>query len=679
VRLFLCEKPSQGKDIARVLGATRRGEGCLTGDGVCVTWCIGHLLETAPPEAYDPAYKSWALEHLPIIPTAWKVEVKSKTSTQFKAVKKLLREAREVVIATDADREGELIARELLEYCGYRGPIQRLWLSALNPQSVRKALAELRPGESTYLLYHAALARSRADWLIGMNLSRLFTLLARRSGADQLLTVGRVQTPTLNLVVQRDRAITAFLAKPFWEVEVQLHAAGQPFLAKWLPPSAALDDDGRCVEQTLAQHATQRLSRGQAIVQSVEVHRVRKRPVLPFDLAALQEQCDRQFGMGVDETLAIAQSLYETHKATHYPRTECPYLPESMLEEVPLVLDAMAKTDPSVLPLLADLDRSRVSAAWSDEKLTGPHHGIIPTTEPADISKMSEKEVRVYDLIRRRYLAQFLPDHEYDQATVLLQSGDLQLRSTGKQIAVTGWKALFERTSGEENEDGDSEPAQPLPVLSQGQTCTLTGAELKSLKTSPPRPYTEGTLLKAMKNIAEMVDDPRLKAKLKATTGIGTQATRAAIIKGLMDRGYVVKKKRSLAPTASAFALIDAIPDIVKSPGMTAIWEQASDEIEAGRMNLDGFVANQNQWITRLIEQCSATTLMIDQPPAPPCPECGADMHRRKGKNGPFLSCSQYPKCRGIQSLEAPKKRRKSPSEKPYETSRNGGHFKPLV
>lgn len=222
MRLFLCEKPSQGKDIARVLGATQRGDGYLMGESVCVTWCIGHLLETAPPETYDSRYKQWSLDDLPIIPADWKVEVKSKTASQFKAVKKLLANASELVIATDADREGELIAREIMDYCGYRGPVQRLWLSALNPQSILKALAELKSGDETFRLYHAALARSRADWLTGMNLSRLFTLIARNGGHSQLFTVGRVQTPTLSLVVDRERAITAFVKKPFWEVEVRL-------------------------------------------------------------------------------------------------------------------------------------------------------------------------------------------------------------------------------------------------------------------------------------------------------------------------------------------------------------------------------------------------------------------------------------------------------------------------
>ncbi len=247
MRLFLCEKPSQGKDIGRILGATQRGEGCLNGSGVTVTWCIGHLVEAAAPEVYDAALKRWSLEQLPIIPQQWRVEVKPQTATQFKVVKTLLAKATHLVIATDADREGELIAREIIDLCGYRGPIARLWLSALNDASIRTALAKLRPSAETLPMYYSALARSRADWLVGMNLSRLFTVLGRQAGYDGVLSVGRVQTPTLKLVVDRDREIAAFVSVPYWAIDVSLSAGGQTFTAQWVPPKACTDDAGQCL------------------------------------------------------------------------------------------------------------------------------------------------------------------------------------------------------------------------------------------------------------------------------------------------------------------------------------------------------------------------------------------------------------------------------------------------
>ena len=363
MRVFLCEKPSQGKDIARVLGAGQRGNGCYSGAGVVVTWCIGHLVEAVPPEGYGEQYKRWAIEQLPILPERWRVEPKAATAAQFKVVQQLVAKAGELVIATDADREGEMIAREIIDLCGYRGPIQRLWLSALNDASIRKALGALKPSAETLPLYFSALARSRADWLIGMNLSRLFTLLGRQAGYSGVLSVGRVQTPTLKLVVDRDREIARFVCVPFWAIEVALSHAGQSFVASWTPPQGSTDDAGRCLQQPVAQQAAERLrTAGSAQVLSVETERVREGPPLPFDLGTLQEVCSKQLGLDVQETLDIAQALYETHKATTYPRSDSGYLPESMLAEVPTVLDSLLKTDPGSHALTFAFDAHRALA-----------------------------------------------------------------------------------------------------------------------------------------------------------------------------------------------------------------------------------------------------------------------------------------------------------------------------
>ena len=644
MRLFLCEKPSQGRDIAKVLGATRRGDGCLIGTETTVTWCIGHLLETASPEAYGEQFKSWSLDHLPIIPAQWMVEVKPKTAAQFKVINRLLSEASAVVIATDADREGEMIARELLELCKYRGPVQRLWLSALNEASIRNALSSLKSGQETFLLYHSALARSRADWLIGMNLSRLFTLLGRRAGYDGVLSVGRVQTPTLRLVVDRDRAIASFVSVPYWEVEVHLSSMGQPFIASWQPPSSGRDEAGRCLQQALASQTVQAISCSKtATVLSLQTEHSREAPPLPFDLSTLQEVCSRKLGLGVHEVLNIAQALYETHKATTYPRSDCRYLPESMFNEVPSVFDALLKTDPALQPALRGLDRSLHSRVWNDAKVTA-HHGIIPTTEPANLARMSEQERQVYELIRSHYLAQFLPHHEFVRTQVELECGEERLTAVGKQILVQGWKGLlYENTE----DDEPSHKSQVLPVLLQGTQCAVDDVELKSMRTAAPKPLTEGDLIKAMKNVAKLVNDPRLKQKLRDTTGIGTEATRAGIIKGLIDRGYLLKKKRTLMASATAHTLIEAVPAAIADPGMTAIWEQALDEIEAGRLSLDAFVAKQASWIAQLVEHCGALTLAVPVEAGPACPICNASTLRRKGKSGPFWSCSHYPDCKG--------------------------------
>ncbi|MBD0702473.1 DNA topoisomerase III [Pseudomonas extremaustralis] len=644
MRLFLCEKPSQGRDIAKVLGASRRGDGCLIGRETTVTWCIGHLLETAPPEAYGDQYKTWSLDHLPIIPAQWRVEVKPKTVAQFKIIKQLLSEATTVVIATDADREGEMIARELLELCNYRGSVERLWLSALNEASIRKALSSLKSSQETFPLYHSALARSRADWLIGMNLSRLFTLLGRRAGYDGVLSVGRVQTPTLRLVVERDRAIASFVSVPYWVVDVHLSSMGQPFIASWIPPSSGRDEAGRCLQQALARQTVQAIFNSKtATVVSLQTEHFREAPPLPFDLSTLQEVCSRKLGLGAQETLNIAQALYETHKATSYPRSDCRYLPESMFNEVAAVFDALFKMDPALRPALGSVDRSLRSRAWNDAKITA-HHAIVPTTEPANLGRMSEQERQVYELIRSHYLAQFLPHHEFDRTEVELECGAERLTAVGKRILVQGWKGLLSDST---EDDEPSQKSQVLPALQQGVKCTVDNVELKSMRTAAPKPLTEGDLIKAMKNVAKLVNDPRLKQKLRDTTGIGTEATRAGIIKGLIDRGYLLKKKRALMASAAAHTLIEAVPAAVADPGMTAIWEQALDEIEAGRLTLDAFVAKQAHWITQLIANCGALTLSVPVEAGPVCPICKASMLRRKGKPGPFWSCSQYPDCKG--------------------------------
>jgi DNA topoisomerase-3 len=650
MRVFLCEKPSQGKDIARVLGAGQRGSGCYSAAGTVVTWCIGHLIEAAPPEAYGEQYKRWSLEQLPIIPERWRVEPKAATAAQLKIVKQLVGQASELVIATDADREGEMIAREIIDLCGYRGPIQRLWLSALNDASIRKALNALKPSNQTLPLYYAALARSRADWLIGMNLSRLFTVLGRQAGYDGVLSVGRVQTPTLALVVARDREIARFVSVPYWAVEVALSAGGQSFLATWIAADGCTDDAGRCLQQLVAQQAADRMrAAGSAQVVSVETERVREGPSLPFDLGTLQELCSRQFGLDVQETLDIAQSLYETHKATTYPRSDSSYLPESMLAEVPAVLAAVLATDPGLRPLMDQLDRTQRSRAWNDDKVTA-HHGIIPTLEPAKLSAMSEKELAVYRLIRAHYLAQFLPHHEFDRTTAQLVCGGQDLQAIGKQVIVPGWRQVL---AVPEADDSESTPrSQVLPALRDGLSCQASHVNLKALKTLPPKPYTQGDLVKAMKGVARLVTDPRLRQKLKETTGIGTEATRASIIKGLLDRGYLIKKGRAVRASEAACTLLNAVPTAITDPGTTAVWEQALDMIEAGDMTLDTFVAKQSMWVTQLVQQYRGATLSIKLPAGPACPLCGSATWQRTGKTGPFWSCRSYPDCKGTLPIQ---------------------------
>ncbi|MGG5964665.1 DNA topoisomerase III [Salmonella enterica] len=598
MKLFLCEKPSQGHDIAKVLGATQRGDGCLSGNNVVVTWAFGHLMEMEAPESYNEKYKKWRLEDLPVIPEQWKMAVKPATKKQFTCIQKLLKKASSVVIATDADREGEMIAREILDACKFRGPVSRLWLSALDDVSIRQALASLKPGEQTESLYLAGQGRAKADWLTGMNLTRLYTILGRTPGTrGTVFSVGRVQTPTLRIIVDRDRQIANFTPCDFWTLAVQLTGNNVPFQAQWLAPEAVCDEEGRCVNlSALQQAATAIRCAGQARVISTETKRVKESAPLPFDLGTLQQICSKKFGFGAQQVLDIAQSLYETHKATTYPRTDCGFLPESMLADVPQVFSALSATGDVFRPLLALCHLQQKSRAWNDSKITA-HHAIIPTTQPADLSKMSDDEWRVYDLICRHYLAQFVPVHEADKTQIRLVCTGHSLVANGNVVVVAGWKSLF-------SEDRvDDENRQTLPRLVENALCPVTGVETKAQKTRPPEHYTEGTLIAAMKNAARFVTDERLKQRLKDSAGLGTEATRAGIIETLLKRGYIRREKRHLVATDSAATLMAMLPDIVKDPGMTALWEQALDEIAAGRLPLAVFLQKQSLWITRMVEQ----------------------------------------------------------------------------
>ncbi|WP_313105336.1 DNA topoisomerase III [Stutzerimonas nitrititolerans] len=657
MRVVLCEKPSQAADVAKVIGATNRGQGCFTGTGLAVTYCIGHLMENAAPEDYGDRYKKWSLEDLPIIPSEWKMKAKPKTQSQLKTVKALLDKAKELVIATDPDREGELIAWEVIEHCGYKGPTLRMHLSALNQAAIKKAWASLRPASETINQYYSALARGRGDWLVGMNMSRLFTLLGAQAGYQGVLSIGRVQTPTLRIVVDRDRTIKNLVAKPYWDLSVTLSHNKATFTAKWLPASA-MDEQGRCSSEQAARQAEAAvLNTGVARVSAVATERVVEAAPLPFSLGDLQQACSAKLGLGAQQTLDIAQSLYETHKATTYPRADNGYLDESMHSEVPQIFAAMVRTDPSVAPLVGRLDPQVKSRAWNSAKVTA-HHGIIPTIEPANIERMSEREASVYRLIRAHFLAQFLPAHEYDKTIVQLTIADQEFKASGRLQQVVGWKAVMTDQSAKANEEeaGQDEAgqssAQVLPDLVEGDRPKVIAAAGEKMMTTPPKHMTEGDLIKAMKGAAKLVSDPRLKQKLRDTVGIGTEATRAGIIETLLERGFIVKKGRTLRATDAAFTLIDSAPEALTNPGMTAVWEQALTMVEEGTMGLDDFVSRQSTWITQMVTKYSSTKMSFKLAPSPPCPVCQGQMRRRPGKTGPFWSCMKYPDCNGTISIE---------------------------
>ncbi|EJI9744007.1 DNA topoisomerase III [Salmonella enterica] len=655
MRLFLCEKPSQARDIAKFIGAGQRGDGFLSGTGVIVTWARGHLLEQAEPEAYGEQYGNpWRLDVLPFVPQQWKLEVKKDGRAQFSVINRLLKQVDEVVIATDADREGEVIARELLEYCCFQGLVFRLWLSALDDVSIRNALANIWPSEKTEALYRAGVGRGRADWVTGMNLTRLYTLKAREAGISGVMSVGRVQTPTLAIVVRRDLEIENFIPKPYSDVIATLISDNIAFPVKWVAATQYCDEEGRCIQAGIAAQVVELCRQiGSATVIDCQTKRQKKSAPLAFSLGSLQQACAEKFGMPAQKVLDIAQSLYETHKLTTYPRTDCGYLPVSMRDEVRAVLAALIQSDPSLKshPALAQLDISLVSRIWDDKKITA-HHGIIPTKQAGDLSRLSTDERNVYQLLRQHYLAQFLPQMEVDVTEATFNISGQLFRTTGNVVVVAGWKTLFTEPSQTKQipADGndDKEVASRLPPLQTGQTCRVQGAEEKRLQTKPPVPYNDGTLIAAMTNAASFVTNAALKKVLKENAGIGTEATRAGIIDTLVKRGFLVREKKALHSTPTGRDLISALPSALTSPGLTALWEQLLDEVAAGRVSLEAFMAKQKAWVAQLVSQGKSQPLAIQSPPGPPCPECGGRTVQRQGKNGVFFGCVNYPSCRGI-------------------------------
>ena len=605
MRLFIAEKPSVAKAIVAELGCVTRGDGFITcKDGSVVTWCFGHLLEQAEPDAYLPddvprtkkGSKVWRFEDLPIYPKNWKLLPKNDKGVkkQLATIGKLLKKASLVVHAGDPDREGQLLVDEVLEHFRYTGRVQRFWVSAQDSASIRKGLTNLRDNETFDGMRLAALGRSRADWLLGMNLSRAYTLARQAQGKKELIAVGRVQTSTLALVAKRDVAIRDFKPVPYFVIKARL-GGGKPFTAVWEPEEsqAGIDEQKRLVDRCIAAALQQRLKAvGQATV--VRCSRTPKKIAQPkaFSLADIQLGASNQFGFSAEKTLNLCQSLYETHKATSYPRTDCSFLPESQYADAKNVLAAIAKTMPPLAGLVAKCDCSIQSPTWNDKKITA-HHGIIPTQQAADGSKFSDDERKIYRLIAERYLSNFLPAHEYLACSIELRIATERFSAKGRLVTKPGWKVV---TSAADEDKADDE-GQALPELKSGLQLPVSGIDCEEERTKPPAAFTEGTLIRAMENIHQAVNDPHSKKFLKEGDGIGTPATRAAIIAELKRKKYLEVKGKKIVATELGLHLLQVVPDVMKNPVLTALFERILREVEAGNVPLDVFIEKQKQLV----------------------------------------------------------------------------------
>lgn len=602
MKLYIAEKPSLGRAIAEVLpGPMQRGDGFIKlGNGDCVSWCIGHLLEQAEPHVYDPAYKAWRMQHLPIIPEQWKLKPKPDTKKQLAVLKKLVADADSLVHAGDPDREGQLLVDQVISYLKVsakrRTQVERLLINDMNPAAVKQALTRLDKNTNYVPLSSSALARSRADWLYGINMTRAYTIQGRKVGYDGVLSVGRVQTPVLGLVVRRCEEIEKFVSKPFYEVLAHLKTEqAEQFTATWQPSEACqpyMDESGRVLVKKLAQTVVERITDKPASVQSATRKNKKQSQPLPYSLSILQIDAGRRYGMSAQAVLSCCQTLYERHKLITYPRSDCRYLPNEHYLQSGAVLDAIAENDKTFTKLVDSADRKIRTAAWNDKKITA-HHAIIPTTRKMDTQRLSAQERQIYALVARQYLAQFYPVHEYaDTRVEVLIEGGLFV-SNAKTVLKVGWKVLFNHDNGK----GSAETT--LPDLKKGQPLHCEKGELLEKNTTPPAYFTDATLLAAMTGIARYVTSKDIRKILKETDGLGTEATRAGIIELLFRRGFLVRKGKQIHDTDAGRGLIHSLPEAATLPDMTAHWEATLEQISQREASYNDFM---HPLLTRLRE-----------------------------------------------------------------------------
>ena len=613
-KLVIAEKPSVAQALAKVIGANKRQDGYLEGNGYLISWCVGHLVELSAPERYDERYAKWRAEDLPILPERWLYEVSQGTKKQYQILKSLMEkpEVTGIVVATDAGREGELIARLVLNQAHCKKPTERLWISSMEDSAIREGFRNLKPGTAYDNLYKAALCRERADWIVGLNATRLFSCLY-----GQTLAVGRVMTPTLAMVVMRDAQIAAFKPEPFWTV--QITAGGVTATSpRFQKKQVAEDLATLCREE------------GKAMIQTVETKEKLEKPPLLYDLTSLQRDANRLLGFTAQQTLDYTQSLYEKKLVT-YPRTDSRYLTEDMREMLPALLSSAAEK----IGYNGDALRTEPirPASVFDSSKVSDHHAIIPTKTMAasDITGLSTEEKAVLQLVSVRLLCAAAEDHRYAEMTVKISSGAEEFTKKGRTVLVPGWKAIWQHFYPEKKKDEDASS----PVPAEGTLVNVEAAEVKEGKTTPPKHFTEDTLLSAMETAG--ADETPDEAERK---GLGTPATRAATIEKLVQRGFIERKgdrkTRQLVATDKGSALITVMPEQIQSPSMTAEWEQKLLQVEHGEMasgdfmnGIKGMIAN---LVTTYEKAKGADALMNRNKVIGTCPHCGAEVvERQKG------------------------------------------------
>ena len=608
MKLVLAEKPSVAMSLSKVIGADQRGDGYMEGNGYLVSWCVGHLVELSQPEAYDEKYAKWRYDDLPILPEHWQYQVSASTKKQFGILKKLMqrKDVESLICATDAGREGELIFRLVYHQCGCKKPVERLWISSMEDSAIREGFQKLRPGTEYDALYEAALCRERADWIVGINATRLFSCLY-----GQTLNVGRVMTPTLAMVVMRDAAIRAFKPEPFYSAELKFRdfqAGGERMKEK----AEAEKLVAECCQA------------GSAIITKVEQKEKSEKPPALFDLTSLQREANRQLGFTAQQTLDYTQALYEKKLVT-YPRTDSRYLTDDMAPLVPELVSVIQQS----FQIQADVPAPVNAAQVINSKKVTDHHAIIPTKTAAgyDISSLPSGEQAILTMLAVRLICAVGTPCLYAETVVEAECAGQKFRTKGKTATDIGWR----RYAGKPSEEAEKNAgASELPELSEGMTLELARVDLKEGKTSPPKRFTEDLLLSAMESASSDEFPAGVERK-----GIGTPATRAAIIEKLVQKGFIErrgdKKTKYLCSTDKGNALVTVVPEQIQSPSMTADWEEKLLKIEHGEYDGDAFMGEISSMVSGLVKTYEAVKgadvlMQPERKVIGSCPACGSDV-----------------------------------------------------
>lgn len=604
--LVIAEKPSVGRDIAKVIGATGRGNGYLSGEKYIVSWAVGHLITLCDPEDYDTSLKKWRFDTLPIMPDNLQLKGIKQTDDQLKVLESLMNDedTESIICATDSGREGELIFRYIYEYVKCKKPFERLWISSMTDKAIKDGFAGLKPSEAYDNLYYSAKCRSEADWLVGINASRAYTLKY-----DALLSIGRVQTPTLAIIVARQKEIDVFDSKEYYEVNTNYgNFGGTWFLVDY--------GETKIYEKEKAEEIANKVKGKNATVTKIENEEKRQPAPLLYDLTELQRDCNRKFGFSAQKTLTIAQSLYEKRKMVTYPRTDSRYLSDDMIPKIKATLKKLSNVDnyKEYAWYVLNLEKLPVSKRIIDNTKVSDHHAIIPTDGNININSLTDEERKVYNLIALRFISVFYPPYVYNTTRAVVLSEDETFISRGTTIIEDGWMALYKGVAEEEKKKKKEKTEEAvLPPLSEGDCLTIYDAKAVKKKTQPPKPYTEASLLSAMENAGRFIEDENLREQLK-DSGLGTPATRAAIIERLITVGYIVRKGKALVPTTKGMNIIAIVPEELKSPQTTGKWEKGLSSIAKGKMQDERFMGSIKRFVYFLIDNAKKadTTIVFE-------------------------------------------------------------------